>query len=169
MNIRVKLSGVQDVKKLFADLADELPAQRKAVKEAMKEAAEPMATDARAKAPRDQGDLAESIVVTDKVIASQKGDVLQTGREAVQVFVGPSYSKFDAHYAPHAHLVEFGTGPRYTKDGKFTGQTPAQPFMRPAYDGGKQDFIQRFGAYLVVTVQEAARRIGRKRARKGRK
>lgn len=31
--------------------------------------------------------------------------------------------------APHAHLVEQGTGERFTDDGKSTGSAPAQPFF----------------------------------------
>ena len=34
----------------------------------------------------------------------------------------------------HGHLVEFGTAPRYTSDGKFVGKMPAMPFMRNAWD-----------------------------------
>lgn len=36
--------------------------------------------------------------------------------------------------APHAHLVEFGTGPRVTKAGKSTGRMPAYAPLRKAYD-----------------------------------
>lgn len=40
----------------------------------------------------------------------------------------------DYHQAPHAHLVEFGTGPRYHASGKYVGQMPAQPFFRESID-----------------------------------
>lgn len=32
------------------------------------------------------------------------------------------------------HIVEFGTGPRYTKKGAYRGIFRARPFLRPAYD-----------------------------------
>jgi HK97 gp10 family phage protein len=35
--------------------------------------------------------------------------------------------------APHSHLVEQGTAPRRQKNGRFTGQVTARPFMRPAW------------------------------------
>lgn len=35
--------------------------------------------------------------------------------------------------APHRHLVEYGTGPRYQKkSGRYVGRMSAQPFMEPA-------------------------------------
>lgn len=35
-------------------------------------------------------------------------------------------------FAPHAHLVEFGTGVRVNKKGKVSGHMPAAPFLTPA-------------------------------------
>lgn len=38
---------------------------------------------------------------------------------------------------PHsrrAHLTEYGTGPRRQKNGRYTGRSPAKPFLRPALD-----------------------------------
>jgi HK97 gp10 family phage protein len=41
--------------------------------------------------------------------------------------------------APHDHLVEFGSKPRYQKKtGRFTGSMPAHPFFRPAVDANKE-------------------------------
>ena len=44
--------------------------------------------------------------------------------------VGVNYNK-----APHQHLVEYGTAPRYTSDGAYRGQMPADPFFRRSIDG----------------------------------
>ena len=35
-------------------------------------------------------------------------------------------------FAPHAHLVEFGSGVRVDKRGKVSGHMPASPFLGPA-------------------------------------
>lgn len=37
--------------------------------------------------------------------------------------------------SPHAHLIEYGTGPRYHKSGKHVGRGPAIPFFRQALRG----------------------------------
>lgn len=39
--------------------------------------------------------------------------------------------------APHAHLVEFGTGPRYLSNGKHVGSMPANPFFRWSVDASR--------------------------------
>ena len=39
--------------------------------------------------------------------------------------------------APHAHLVEFGTGPRYQPSGKYVGSMPANPFFRWSVDASR--------------------------------
>ena len=44
--------------------------------------------------------------------------------------------------APHAHLVEFGTGERFTKDGKSKGSMPARPFLRPAVESKKGEAVR---------------------------
>ena len=40
--------------------------------------------------------------------------------------------------APHDNIVEFGTKPRYQKNGRYTGSMPANPFFRPALDANKE-------------------------------
>lgn len=41
----------------------------------------------------------------------------------------------------HAHLVEFGTGPRRQKNGMSTGSAPAQPFLFPAWESERPKYI----------------------------
>ncbi len=40
----------------------------------------------------------------------------------------------DYNVAPHQHIVEFGTGPRYHKSGKSVGAMPANPFFRKSLE-----------------------------------
>ena len=49
-------------------------------------------------------------------------------------------------YAPLAHLIEFGTAPRYQKKGRYTGVMPARPFMRPALEALGQEGIEKIWA-----------------------
>lgn len=46
--------------------------------------------------------------------------------------------------APHAHLIEFGTGPRRQKSGRYTGVGPKRPFMRQAYDATRAEVLRKF-------------------------
>ena len=82
--------------------------------------------------------------------------------------VGPSNA------VPHAHLVEFGTGPRRFKEPRkvniggewviveHTGQMPASPFLRPAVDNKGQAAIDKIGERLFVGIErEAGKLAGR--------
>lgn len=65
----------------------------------------------------------------------------------------------------HAHLLEFGTANRDYKSKKsgkshFTGSGPAKPFMRPAYDEGKQQFIQGVTLRIEKYIKGIATKTG---------
>lgn len=60
----------------------------------------------------------------------------------------------------HGYIVEFGTGPRYTKKGAFRGIGPAQPFMRPAWDAKKKKAESAGVKKLREEVEKEARRGG---------
>lgn len=167
--VSLELRGVQDALAALRELpqATEKPTVRKA----LVAAAVPMAEDAAARAPRDEGDLKEAMIATTRITSNQAADTRKPGRDEVRAFVGPNYSRSakGKGYAPHAHLVEFGTGPRYQKStGKFVGQMPAKPFMRPAFDTGASGFIDRFSVALLAMIDKAKARLARKAA-KGRK
>jgi len=49
-------------------------------------------------------------------------------RDELNAIVGPIGGGW------YLHFIEFGTGPRVTKEGKQTGSVPAKPFMGPAFN-----------------------------------
>jgi HK97 gp10 family phage protein len=60
----------------------------------------------------------------------------------------------DRKKAPHAHLVEYGTGERYHKSGKSVGVMPAKPFVRPAWDTNKDRIVRKVVDDLKGLVDE---------------
>lgn len=60
------------------------------------------------------------------------------------VLIGPRY--YGSWRGQLAHTFEFGTAPRYTKDGAYRGYITARPFMRPALDA--------HGSNIVTNVQK---------------
>lgn len=77
----------------------------------------------------------------------------------------------DYKIAPHAHLVEFGTGERKQGTssrknrtiikkwgGRRTGKMPAFPFMRPAFESTKervlQAFVEKIQTYLITKLNK---------------
>lgn len=89
--------------------------------EGVYEAARPVATEIRNRAPKGPtGNLRKSI---------QYGRLRKRLGRDIAAYVRVNYRT-----APHAHLVEFGSGPRSTKSGKSTGVSPPRPFFRPVVD-----------------------------------
>jgi len=62
-------------------------------------------------------------------------------------------------------LTEFGTGPRYTKEGAYRGAAPAQPFLRPAWEQHKYQILNDFSRELWVEVEKSAKRLARRTAK----
>lgn len=58
-----------------------------------------------------------------------------------------------------ASMLEFGSVPRFTKEGKFRGQVHAKPFMRPAFDMNKDTIKQGIETGLVKLVEQQAKKL----------
>jgi HK97 gp10 family phage protein len=79
--------------------------------------------------------------------------------------------------ARHAHLVEFGTGPRSLKKPRtvllggrmvtitHTGQMPARPFLRPAFDAAKREALDIFATEVWKELVKVSGRLAKKAGR----
>lgn len=120
------------------------------LRNALKKAAKPTQEAAEANAPvGPTGNLKGGIIVSTKL-----KDRTVRSKTGVIVFVGA-----DAVKAPHAHLVEFGTGPRFHESGKYVGQMPANPFFRNAWDATKKQDLDVFTSEMGNELQKAVRRL----------
>lgn len=102
---------------------------------------EPMAEEMRRLAPVDDGDLKEGIAVTTKRPKRSRKS------SEVEAYAGPGRH-------PQAIFKEFGT----------FNQAP-QPFVRPAWDGGKGELLDGIAADLWSEIRKAAARKAKKAAR----
>lgn len=133
-------------------MLDQLPkAMSKAVlRNALKKAAKPIKEQAASTAP---GSIGKSMK-----IATQRTGRRVRARKAVFVFVGPT--------EPHSHLVENGTGPRYHANGKYVGEMPPNPFLRPAWDANKGKSLGILTKEIEAELLKAVKRL-RTRAEAG--
>ena len=64
--------------------------------------------------------------------------------------------------APHAHLIEFGTEPRYHESGKFVGAVAPDPSLGPAWETHHRSVIagiaEELGRELAATMARRAKR-----------
>lgn len=108
-----------------------------------------------------------TIAVTSALTARQRRGAWQDFRPSVvAMYVGPVDD--DGQGEPHAHLLEFGTMPRYhRKSGKYVGAVMADPFMRPAWDANSGDMLERLGVELWQEIEKSVKRAAAKAANAG--
>jgi len=149
VSVTVKLEGFAELEAAMEELSK--AAGRGVLRRAGLKALKPIAEAAAAKAPRGaSGELAAGISVGTKLSKRQKGIHKKTVRDdksSIEVFAGAAAD-------PAAHNQEFGNenhGP--------------QPFMRPAWDAGKNKVLDDLKTELASEIDKAAKRAARKRAR----
>lgn len=152
MRFGFDLAGAKELEVALRALPDSL--RKGVVERALVKAGEPIRDDAQARAPFVTGRLRRAINVATKLSRSQRR---QRGKskDVAEAFIGPSFFP----------LQEFGTGPRYHKSGKYVGQAPTQPFLRPAWEAGKDQALATLGELLWQQIEKAAKRLGRRAAK----
>lgn len=158
--VQMVLVGANDLERALLELPRRL--QRSTLDRALKLAAVPVhdAAVANAQSVGASGKNASKVIISTKLSRRQRrGTVKEEGTRTVYIGVRPS---------PVAHLIEFGTGPRYTKAGAFRGQMPATPFLRPAWDGNWRKSLDDFGTILGTEIERSATRLARRNAKAGR-
>ncbi len=139
-----KLVGLDDLEKLMKKFSGKT--QRRIDLNALSAMARLVAKEAKSRVPVRTGGLRDSITVK----RPRRGGTVKIG------FKRPDSGK--------AHLIEFGTAPRTTKDGKSTGRVAAQPFMRPAIDARESDAFAKYGQIMLkglIRESKKARKTGR--------
>ncbi|CAN5480509.1 HK97 gp10 family phage protein [soil metagenome] len=154
--VKMTLTGAKELEAALRALPDRITAN--VVQRALMKAGEPIAADARARAPVRSGRLRDRITVA-KTLSKRQRRGRGKWKGAVEAFIGASPAR-------HAHLVEFGTGPRVSKKtGKSSGEMPAHPFMRPAWEAGKDKLLNDLGELLWAEIERAAKSLARRAKR----
>jgi HK97 gp10 family phage protein len=137
MQPRIKLVGMKEVEKALGRV--KTATARSKGRKILKEAGEPIARAARNLAPRDEYDLAESIDVSPVLNKSQRRKHRKGSFADVEMHIGPSG-------LPQGVLQEFGTF-----------KEPAQPFMRPAWEGNKMQTLELVSNLLWLEIQDTVK------------
>jgi len=156
--LSLKIEGAEDLEAALRSLGSDRSVKA-AIGKALLLAAEPAAKEARARAPRKSGRMAEGVDVSTTLSRRQKSGSGRGRLDPTEQFV-----YIGAHPIGPAILEEFGTAQRHTKSGKSTGANPAKPFMRPAWEAHKFQILKDFQDYLWVIIAQDAARIAKKQA-----
>jgi HK97 gp10 family phage protein len=126
---------------------------RNVLRRVAKGALEPIAAQARSMAPKDQGDLAGSIVVSERRTRRAKRLNRFDRNTGLEMAMGPSSGDGVLNYATFA---EFGTN-----------DTAPRAYMRPAWDSGSRGALEHVAKNLGQEIDKAASRIAKKAAKGG--
>lgn len=178
MKTSIKIEGLAELDRALSELPK--ATQRSTLMRVLKESGEQMRSEAERLAPRDTGDLAQSIElstsIANKVGSAEFAAVMKAGgtrAEAVgamrdarraaqgsgklnsaQVYIGPKKAS-SKRTAIKAMVQEFGS----------IKQAP-QPYMRPAFDATKEAVVRDIGDKLGGAIERAAKRVAARAARK---
>jgi HK97 gp10 family phage protein len=138
-----RIEGLKDLDDALAELPR--ATARNVLVRTLKDAGQPVADDAAARAPVLRGGLRESYTAGQKLSRRQKK--MHRKESDVEVFIGPT-----AH--PKSVQTEFGN----------RHQAP-QPHLRPAWDSGVSGVLARVRDALALQIEKARARIARKAER----
>jgi HK97 gp10 family phage protein len=157
---RMELRGAKELEAALRELPKRIG--KAAIRRALKKVAQPIAEDAKARVAVSSGRLQRRIQVATTLSKRQRRSRARgADPNRVDVYIG-------AAPARHAHLVEFGSGPRrHKKTRKSVGTMPAQPFLRPAWDAGKHQALDQLERLLWQEIDKAARALRRRLAKAG--
>lgn len=137
--MKVKTEGFRELNEALGELGK--ATGRNVLRRSGVAALEPIAEDAARRAPFLFGDLRENVV------ANTRKPRRHRKAAEVEIYAGPTN-------LPQAHLQEFGTR-----------HHAPQPFMRPAWDAGKDQVLDDLKQSLGDEIMKAAERQARKAAR----
>lgn len=157
MSVSMKVTGFRELEKALA----RIPAgtAKGVARRAMKKELAPVAATANALWPGATDDVFQ---ITSRLKRGQRPAVREA-RNVTNLYVGANSSRYGG--SPHAHLIEFGTGPRFQKNGRFTGSVAPQPMLQPAWDMHKRQILDGLGKRLWAEIEKTMARRARKAAR----
>lgn len=178
----LQVEGIEEFQAALDGLGKRLG--RSTLERALRKAAAPMLRAAKDMTPFHEGDLEGSLKIARQTIsdpgrAAFAATMEATGgdRAAARAALRDAYAREGGAVAALvlgpdlaaggsvAHLVEFGTGPRYQANGRYVGEMPAQPFLRPAFDQEAQPTVDRLKPILGREIEASARRRAARAAR----
>ncbi len=157
--VRVSIEGLREVDAALGQLGK--ATGRNVMRRVAVARLEPMAEEARRLAPDDPNtggrDLHKSIAVSTR---TQKANFSRAANKAARA----GKAEVEAHMGP-AGVGVIGAPPQGTWQEFGTKNHPPQPFMRPAWDAGKDKLLDGIKDDLWQAIEKAAARQARKAAR----
>jgi HK97 gp10 family phage protein len=143
-NLReTKMNGLAEVIKALENMGVDVYSDK--MQEMIKKESQCIIDTAKSLAPKDTGNMADSIKFITKLDKQNKNKVL----------IGLDRNYYD-HYL--GVMFEYGTAPRIQNNGRYTGSITPKPFIRPAVDMNQSKVIDG----VIKGVDEILRDLAKK-------
>jgi len=136
MRPKIRIEGTDAIARKLKAMGKALT--RKTMLPILTDNVQPIADDMKANAARDKGDMAESVVVSERLSPRQQS--LRVPIAPVEVYAGPGP-------LPQAIAKEFGN----------SRQAP-DPFIRPAFDAGVDRAMKGIATDGIAAILDAAKK-----------
>ena len=146
--MKVHVAGFKELDKALSELKKSTA--KGVLRRVGRKALEPVRARAAAMAPENTGLLEDRVIISSSQQGGRSFKRKREGPNEVKLYMGP-----DRGTAVRGQMQEFGTY-----------KEPAQPFMRPAWDGGKDGVLKSIRDDLGAEITKTAKRVA-KRAAKG--
>lgn len=158
--LELEIVGWRELEQALRDLGSDKDVRLSMRRALNNKATQQMAQYATSLAPKATGRMASKIGISTTLSRRQRRERRQRGSldNFAVLYIG-------AGAKGPSILDEFGTKPRRQKNGKSTGRTPPQPFMRPAWESFKRAILDEFSKELWVQIEKSAKRIARRQAK----
>jgi len=158
MTIKLKVEGFREIERALLALPS--GTAKGIARRAMRKELQPIADMANSLWPGKSRDVFR---ITSRLDRRQRRDSQQIrGNSVLNLFVGATSGK-DGHN--EAHLLEFGTGPRFTRNGAFRGAISPRPMLQPAWDAHKAGLLPGLGNRLWEEIRKTIIRRERRAGR----
>jgi HK97 gp10 family phage protein len=147
MKIKVKVEGLREIKDALRQLPN--ATAKGVLRKVGRKRLKPVADRARDYAPKDQGELKDSIEVSSRQKSGRQTRRTSESKSDVNVYVGPTSKGY-----PQAMMQEIGT--------KFH---PPHPYLRPAWDAEKHGVLEGIKDDLWAEIKKAVVRLARRAAK----
>lgn len=151
MSVTMKLEGFDDFEKSLEELSQ--AAGKGSIRRAMRKSAQPMADHMESLAAERSGEMKEGIGVSTKLSKRQAKlhrKMFRNDRAAVEMFVGA------------------GPDPQATKEEFGSVHNVPRPFVRPAWDAGKDALLKALGREMWADIEKTIKRAKARAAKAGR-
>jgi len=141
-----KIEGLQDTIDALKQMGK---LETKPIKSALRREGSKIIADARAKCP------SETVKRAIKFITKNESKFPTT----VLIGVDSKMPGTDTiTVAPLATMLEYGSAPRWTKDGHYRGEVVAHPYIRPAFDMNVNGAAKNIENAVINTIEQQAKK-----------